>query len=346
MISVIVPVYNTKEYLERCINSLLVQTYRDMEIILVDDGSTDGSGELCDRFADREQRIRVFHKENGGSSSARNLGIDNAKGDYIGFVDSDDYVDADMYEKLYAAIREYHVNAAQIGRDEIDPDGNVLPDICIPPEKNECIAPEKFMEELLMHRGDCSFCTKLIGREMFFAGEQEHTAGEGEDRATCRFPLGVLNEDFHLLIQMLDRIGAIASLPGHAYHVFYRLGSNSRKESRENFSRVFADSVDNADLAAEIVGREYPELEAAAFRFGIFQRLEYMLHIPIAQMTGENKMYRDIVRYLRKNWLKSMRNPLLTGKNKAYHSLFALAPRGIRKLHRRLRRMGAEKSSV
>lgn len=331
MISVIVPVYNTKEYLERCVNSLLTQTYQDMEIILVDDGSTDGSGEICDRFAEREERIRAFHKENGGSSSARNLGIDNAKGDYIGFVDSDDYVDADMYERLYDAVCEYHVYAAQIGRDETDADGNVLPDICVPPERDEFIAPEKFMEELLMHRGDCSFCTKLIRREMFFK--------ESQSSLDYRFPQGVLNEDFHLLIQMLDRIGPIVSLPGHAYHVFYRLGSNSRKESRENFSRVFADSVDNAGLAAEIVGQKYPGLEATAFRFGIFQRLEYMLHIPVAQMNRENGMYRDIVGYLRKNWLKSMRNPLLTKKNKVYHTLFALAPRGIRKLHRKLRRM-------
>lgn len=355
MISVIVPVYNTKEYLERCVNSLLNQTYQDMEIILVDDGSTDGSGEICDRFAERDRRIRVLHKENGGSSSARNLGIENAEGDYIGFVDSDDYVDANMYEKLYAAVYEHHVKAAQIGRDEIDPAGNILPDICIPPERSQCIAPEKFMEELLMHRGDCSFCTKLISREMFLGEESGHMVGKGSmgrdgcgakaagakesGRAEIRFPLGVLNEDFHLLIQMLDRIGPIMSLPGHAYHVFYRLGSNSRKESRENFSRVFADCVDNADLAAEIVRRKYPRLEAAAFRFGIFQRLEYMLHIPISQMNGENEMYREIVRYLRRNWMKSMRNPLLTGKNKVYHTLFALAPREVRRIHRRLRQL-------
>lgn len=343
MISVIVPVYNTKEYLERCVNSLLMQTYQDMEIILVDDGSTDGSGEICDRFAEREERIRAFHKENGGSSSARNLGIDNAKGEYIGFVDSDDYVDADMYERLYDAVCEYHVNAAQVGRDETDADGNTLPDICIPPERDECIAPEKFMEELLMHRGDCSFCTKLICREMFFrensSSGESLLPSESQYPPEVRFPLGVLNEDFHLLIQMLDRIGPIVSLPGHAYHVFYRLGSNSRKESRENFSGVFADCVDNAGLAAEIVRQKYPGLEAAAFRFGIFQRLEYMLHIPVSQMNRENGMYRDIVGYLRRNWLKSMKNPLLTKKNKVYHTLFALAPRGIRKLHRRLRRL-------
>lgn len=322
MISVIVPVYNTKQYLERCVRSLQAQTLREIEIILVDDGSTDGSGELCDRFAESDARIHVFHKENGGSSSARNLGILRAEGKYLGFVDSDDYVEPDMYEKLYAAIRQYGVRAAQIGRNEIDQEGKLLPDICIPPETPERIPPEKFMEELLMHRGDCSFCTKLIQRELF--------------RDRC-FPIGVLNEDFHLLIQILDEIGDIVSLPGHAYHVFYRVGSNSRKESREHFSRVFADNVDNAGLAAKIVAEKYPRLEDTVFRFGIFQRLDYLLHIPISQMKRDNRMYCNIVRYLRKNWLRSMRNPLLTKKNKLYHTLFAVAPCTVRKVHWKLR---------
>lgn len=346
MISVIVPVYNTKEYLERCVNSLRAQTFQDLEIILVDDGSTDGSGGLCDSLGAGDPRIRVFHKENGGSSSARNLGLTEARGDYIGFVDSDDYVDADMYESLYRALEECGVNGAQAGRDEIDPEGRILPDICIPPLSRECVPPEKFMEELLMHRGDCSFCTKLIRREIFYddssaPGQQASGRSPGREGGAVRkkwFPEGVLNEDFHLLVQLLDRIGPIASLPGHAYHVFYRLGSNSRKESSENFSRVYGDSVDNADMAAKIVAGAYPELAKTAFRFGVFQRLEYLLHIPIPQMTRENKMYRDIVGYLRRNWLKAMGNPLLTGKNKVYHTLFAIAPKGIRKLHRSLRK--------
>ena len=323
MISVIVPVYNTKQYLERCVKSLQAQTFSELEILLVDDGSTDGSGELCDKFAAEDPRVKVFHKENGGSSSARNLGILKAAGEYLGFVDSDDYVDSDMYERLYDAICTYGVKAAQIGRDEIDPEGRILPDICVPPDSVELIQPEKFMEELLMHRGDCSFCTKLLSRDLF--------------RAENRFPIGVLNEDFYLLIRLLDKIGPIASLPGHAYHVFYRLGSNSRKESREIFSRVYADCVVNADLASEIVAEKYPALKDTAFRFGIFQRLEYLLHIPISQMTDSNRMYCNIVRYLRKNWRRAMQNPLLTKKNKLYHTLFAIAPCTIRKVHRKLR---------
>lgn len=103
MISVIVPVYNTEKYLDQCIQSILTQTYADFELLLVDDGSTDSSGAICDKYAEQDFRVRVFHKANGGVSSARNMGLDNARGEWIGWVDSDDYIDADMYEQLYNA---------------------------------------------------------------------------------------------------------------------------------------------------------------------------------------------------------------------------------------------------
>ena len=87
LISVIVPVYNIKEYLPRCVESIIYQTYNNLEILLVDDGSTDGTGALCDELAQKDSRIRVFHKKNGGSSSARNLGLREAKGELVAFVD-------------------------------------------------------------------------------------------------------------------------------------------------------------------------------------------------------------------------------------------------------------------
>ena len=321
LITVIVPVYNILEYLPRCVRSITAQTWQRLEIILVDDGSTDGTGELCDRLALEDPRIRVYHKENGGSSSARNLALTLARGEYVGFVDSDDYIEPHMYERLYGGIAQYGVPAAQIGRDEIDEQGNRLPDICEPPPEPVVTESSDFMRELLLHRGDCSFCTKLIHRELF---------------PREAFPEGRLNEDFNLLIRMLPKMGRILSLPGQAYHVFYRIGSNSRKADRENFSRVYGDSVDNADVVSDIVREEYPHLAQEAFRFAVFQRLEYLLHIPISQMTADNGQYREIVGYLRKNWLRAMKNRILTGKNKLYHTLFAIAPRGIRRLHRKL----------
>ncbi len=318
LITVIVPVYNVLAYLPKCVHSITAQTYENLEIILVDDGSTDGTGELCDRLAGEDSRIRVFHKENGGSSQARNLALEQAAGEYVGFVDSDDYIERDMYEKLLKAIQEFGVRAAQTGRDEIDEQGNLLPNICEPPESTRVLDSKTFLEELLLHKGDCSFCTKLIRRELF---------------PPQAFPAGKLNEDFNLLVRMLPGIGKVASLPEQGYHVFYRMGSNSRRADKEDFSRVYEDCVENADMVAEIVRADFPELEKTAFRFGIFQRLEYLLHIPISRMTGDNAAYCNIVAYLRKSWLRSMGNPILTGKNKLYHTLFALAPRGIRQFH-------------
>lgn len=322
LLSIIVPVYNILEYLPRCVHSITAQTYTNLEILLVDDGSTDGTGELCDSLAKEDERIRVLHKENGGSSSARNLAIAQAKGEYFGFVDSDDYLSPDMYERLYRGICEYQMKIAQIGRDEIDEQGNRLPNICEPPKEAVAIGSEDFLRELLMHRGDCSFCTKLIHRDLF--------QNQG-------FPVGKLNEDFYLLIHMLAEVEGLVSLPGQTYHVFYRIGSNSRKADKENFSRVFADCVDNADVADGIVKKDYPQLRKVALRFGVFQRLEYLLHIPISQMNGRNTQYRAIVKWLRRNWLKGMTNPYLTLKNKCYHTLFAAAPKQIRVVHRRLR---------
>lgn len=322
LITVIVPVYNIMEYLPRCVDSICGQTYEKLEILLVDDGSTDGTGALCDELAAKDARIRVFHQQNGGSSSARNLGLDHASGEYIGFVDSDDYINKNMYRNLYDAIVTYDVRVAQIGRDERDEQGNRLPDICVPPRKAERIGNRDFLKELLMHRGDCSFCTKLFHRSIL---------------ETRHFPVGALNEDFHFLIQLLPEIGDIVSLPEQAYHVFYRMGSNSRKTDREQFSRVFADSVVNADVVMELVDREDRELTKIARRFGIFQRLEYLLHIPISQMTGDNTFYRQVVRTLRREFFAGLFNPYLTMKNKLYMTLFVIAPKGVRRLHRRLK---------
>ena len=106
LISVIVPIYKVEKYLDRCIKSIINQTYKNLEIILVDDGSPDNCPKMCDNWAKRDKRIKVIHKENGGVSSARNVGLDNSTGEYIGFVDSDDYIDNTMYEKMLKLLKK------------------------------------------------------------------------------------------------------------------------------------------------------------------------------------------------------------------------------------------------
>lgn len=105
-ISIIVPVYKVEQFLPKCIDSILSQTYQDWELLLIDDGSPDNSGKICDEYAKKDTRIRVFHKENGGVSSARNLGVDNAIGEWITFIDSDDYIQPGFLEGLYAPIAQ------------------------------------------------------------------------------------------------------------------------------------------------------------------------------------------------------------------------------------------------
>lgn len=106
MISVIVPVYNVETYLEKCLNSILAQTFQDLEVLIIDDGSTDRCGEICDRYARQDYRIRIFHTENHGLSAARNTGLDHMHGQYIGFVDSDDWIEPDMYERLFSIMKQ------------------------------------------------------------------------------------------------------------------------------------------------------------------------------------------------------------------------------------------------
>jgi len=317
-ISVIVPVYNTLNCLEKCVDSICGQTYGNLEIILVDDGSTDGTGQLCDTLARRDDRIYVYHKENGGASSARNLGLQKAGGDYIGFVDSDDYIEADVYQRMAELALEKNYPVVQISRDERDEAGNRLPDVCAPPEEVRFCDSETFIKELLLHRGDCSFCTKLLKRKLF----------EGH-----RFPEGELNEDFRLLVELLMQIEGIAILPEQGYHVVCRSDSTTRKRSGDSFSKVFIDIVENADRMQEIVDKYYPALHDHAIRFNLYQRLDYMLHIPVRQMKEENVFYRNVKKYLRAHIRNTICNPYLTKKNKVYLLLLTAAPKTVRRVH-------------
>ena len=326
LISVIVPVYNAGEYLEKCVNSILNQTFTDFELILVDDGSTDASGSMCDEFAQKDSRVKVIHQSNAGSSAARNVGIKASSGAFLSFVDSDDWLDPDFLEVLSTPVLKSlkageEINyIVQTGRDETDGNGNNLPDICIPPEKETMIPGKEFFKTLLLHEGDCSMCTKLVKKEFFKARE---------------FPVGRLNEDFKVLIYMLLDCEGVLSLPGHKYHVYYKPESNTRKQDKNQFSRVFKDCVDNADEAEQMVRCIYPDMKSIAIRFGLFQRLQYLLHIPISMMRPDYEGYSDCVAYIRRFWLRGLFSRYLTGKNKLYLTLLAAAPKTVRKAHAR-----------
>jgi glycosyltransferase involved in cell wall biosynthesis len=293
-----------------------------LEILLVDDGSTDGTDRLCEELAEKDSRMKVYHKKNGGASSARNMGIRMAEGDYLGFVDSDDYIEPYVYEKMMKVMKEQGCTVVQISRDEVDEEGNRLPNVCVPPQEVRFCGTKTFIRELLLHQGDCSFCTKLVKKELF----AEHL-----------FPEGMLNEDFRLLIELLQEIDGIYILPEQGYHVVCRRESTTRTKTKDSFSRVFLDIVDNADLMQEMVDRDFPDLHAYAVRFNLYQRLDYLLHVPIPQMKRTNTFYNNVKKYLRSHVKDILTNPYLTQKQRVYLLLLAGAPGTVRRVHRAIR---------
>lgn len=206
LISVIIPVYNIEDYVEKCVNSVISQTYTNVEIILVDDGSTDQSGEICDRIAQTDKRITVFHKKNGGLSDARNYGLEHADGEWVGFVDGDDYIHPQMYEILYWMAERYHTDAAacQFERDPKPEDENRVynnfNDLSV-----HTFSAEEAIEDPF--RVLVTAWNKIYKREVF---------------STIRFPVGRLHEDEFVFHELMWKSGRISVVDKGLYYYIVR----------------------------------------------------------------------------------------------------------------------------
>lgn len=229
LISIIVPVYNMEDYLERCMDSILNQTYANLEIIAVDDGSTDHSPQLCDVYASRDDRVKVLHKPNGGLSDARNAGLAVATGSYIGYVDSDDWIEPDMYERMYracvetgsqlAACRYFSVHGDSAGKAEDNGSGAVVP-----------LSREELLkiyicghEQYIIYN---SVWSKLFHRELV--------------RDVC-FPKGRNSEDIMYTTRAFCKLSRAVYLDTSLYHyVLDREGSIMNKAKGE---RMFRDEI-------------------------------------------------------------------------------------------------------
>lgn len=162
LISIIIPVYNVGTYLDHCLKSITNQTCRNLEIILINDGSTDGSGGICDVWASKDPRIKVLHTTNQGVAAARNYGLHIANGDYIGFADADDWAEPDMFEKLAGSLEQYNADIALCGFEEKWPDYSVLK----VSESFRCYTKEEALRELILDRNMQSYVwNKLFRRE-------------------------------------------------------------------------------------------------------------------------------------------------------------------------------------
>lgn len=168
LITVIIPVYNVEKYLDKCVESVVNQTYSNLEILLVDDGSKDRCGVMCDEWASRDARIKVIHKENGGLSDARNAALDIAKGEYITCIDSDDYVTTDYVEYLYRLVSENNCDISCCGMRLVSEDGSTISGSKMELDKPVIFKSERALEEMLYGKYfSNSACCKLYKTELF-----------------------------------------------------------------------------------------------------------------------------------------------------------------------------------
>lgn len=268
LISVIVPVYNVQPFLTRCVNSILNQTYKKIEIILVDDGSNDRSGVMCDELAKKDSRIIVIHKQNGGLSSARNTGLDVFRGEYVSFVDSDDYIEANMLEELLNSNELNNTLLSCCGRFDVF-DNNLNKRIGLCPRKNEVISSEDGIKRILTWDNlDSASCDKLFHRSLW---------------TDIRFPFGKISEDVAVMYKIFDKAGLISLISIPLYYYFHRVGSITTS----SFSEKKFDVIDNVKSIEWFINAKYPSLVGDLLYFKNVQ-YEYILSL-IAKSEYHNE---------------------------------------------------------
>ncbi len=247
LISVIVPVYNVEHYIKRCVDSILAQTYTNLEIILVDDGSTDNSGKICDEYAMTDLRVRVIHIDNNGQSEARNLGMNKAKGYYFAFVDSDDYIAIDYISYLYEIMQIHQAQISICGYCKIGENNSDKKDKKIILDKETKVYDSKEgILQLLYQRGILTVVWgRLFKAELF---------------REINFPKGKLHEDVAVLYKLFDIANKIACGDQKKYFYFQRVGSTMNKR----FYKQRMDYLEFTKECIQYMNRNHPRLTRAA----------------------------------------------------------------------------------
>ena len=235
-ISVIIPVYNVEKYLKRCLDSVINQTFRDLEIICVNDGSTDGSSEILEEYKSKDERIIIINKVNGGLSSARNAGMKVARGEYIGFVDSDDWIDLDFFEKLYTAAKKHDADVACAGIKRVYSSGKVLKKL-------------ELGEEIILRKCSEKYSYLEIPKKCY-VWNKIYKKAEIE-RQSLLFKEGVTFEDCYFTIRLLYHSDKIVTVPNIYYNYWVNIKSISRTASDKNQIDLIAARADFIKFSRE-----------------------------------------------------------------------------------------------
>ena len=279
-ISIIVPVYKVEQYLNRCMESLVNQTYKNIEIILVDDGSPDNCPQLCEDYAKQDSRIKVIHKENGGLSDARNVALDNITGEYVTFVDSDDWVETDFIETLYTNARREKADISIIGYTLVWDNGGkkrITQD-----DEYYVFDTETAIRELLKQRKfSCMVCQKLYKKKIFDA---------------VRFPVGKLYEDVAVSLPTFLMAEKVVVSGKSRYNYYQRSDSivNSKFDKRKLY---FLDCCQEIITYSDMHYKKY-DIEAHIF----YLRALMMFTLQLYQAPEKDKNVTDyLIKEIRKN---------------------------------------------
>ena len=240
-ITVVVPVYKVEQYLVRCVDSILAQSYKNLEIILVDDGSPDKCGEMCDQYAELDNRVKVIHQKNQGLSAARNAGIDAATGDYISFIDSDDYVERRMIEVLYENLSTYQAQISCCEHVDVY-EGKTVPKPRLQNEACKLTSEQALAKYLLSSTVDLIVWNKLYDIKLF---------------VDLRFPVGKIYEDHFVTYRLLDRAKGIVHTKAQLYYYWKRNSSISGA----SFSSKTLQMREGLDEECSFIREKYPTIK-------------------------------------------------------------------------------------
>lgn len=309
-ISVIVPVYKVEPYIHKCVDSILGQTFSDIQVILVDDGSPDTCGDICEEYAKKDERVQVVHKENGGLSDARNAGIPYAKGEYVIFLDSDDYVEKDMLEYLYTNIKKAGADMATCGiyevyKDRIEAQEEEEDFVCSGEEAFRCI--------LRGHTIRGEIWNKLILKSCM------------ED---LRFPKGRLYEDIYYTVDLMQRVKTVAVGTKPKYYYLHRGDSITGRAYRP---QLF-DIIDGYTKNYRVVKKAFPALEKEAQCLWIWSRFIVLDKMLMEDDFRTLEGYKELKRFIRRHLFVILRNPYFQKKRKISAFVLFLNVRLYRRL--------------
>lgn len=313
LISIIIPIYNVEKYLPACLDSIIDQNHKDLEIILVNDGSTDNSSQICEEYAAKDKRIKVIHKENGGLSDARNAGFEIATGEFISFVDSDDLISPDFCEKLINALLSNDADIAECGFLKFENPKEIKQFKNSDSQKSEVLDTETALKRLMEVSEAAVVWNKIYRKEVI---------------DNLRFPVRKINEDEYWTYKVFGNAGKIVKLPDTMYYYRQQQGSIMG----QNYSLKRLDGLQAFEERIIYMKNHFPNLVNTAVRMYCFGGMHHYHQICKHPETDPKKVYRKKLRKLVKNYNKLSVLKNWYWKYIVWYQLFLWSPKAYMKL--------------